>query len=167
VLNRIVGAKNPQLLIAKPLPTSWKKCQRSVKHIWFLPTLKPNAEKPKELALSQPTTIQRIFTLNNSELLLYLTWNNQIGFQMNRIKEVLKDKGISQTWLSKQTGKSYTTINEYARNVRQPSLEDLYQIAEILQVSAKDLLIDKTELKWVKKKKTSIFLSANCWTVLK
>jgi hypothetical protein len=30
---------------------------------------------------------------------------------------------------------------------RQPSLEDLYQIAEILQVSAKDLLIDKTELK--------------------
>ncbi len=66
---------------------------------------------------------------------------------MNRIKEVLKDKGISQTWLSKKTGKSYTTINEYARNVRQPSLVDLYQIADILQVSAKDLLIDKTELK--------------------
>ena len=53
---------------------------------------------------------------------------------MNRIKEVLKDKGISQTWLAKQTGKSYNTINEYARNVRQPSLEDLYIIAEILQV---------------------------------
>jgi putative transcriptional regulator len=66
---------------------------------------------------------------------------------MNQIKEVLKDKGISQTWLAKQTGKSYTTINEYARNVRQPSIEDLYQIAEILQVSAKDLLIDKKELK--------------------
>jgi transcriptional regulator with XRE-family HTH domain len=66
---------------------------------------------------------------------------------MNRIKEVLKDKGISQTWLAKQMGKSYNTINEYSRNVRQPSLEDLYQIAEILQVSAKDLLIDKTELK--------------------
>ncbi|MUP39595.1 helix-turn-helix domain-containing protein [Labilibaculum sp. 44] len=68
-------------------------------------------------------------------------------FQMNQIKEILKDKGISQTWLAKQTGKSYTTINEYARNVRQPSIEDLYQIAEILQISAKDLLIDKTELK--------------------
>jgi transcriptional regulator with XRE-family HTH domain len=36
---------------------------------------------------------------------------------MNRIKEVLKDKGISQTWLAKQTGKSYNTINEYSRNV--------------------------------------------------
>ncbi len=59
---------------------------------------------------------------------------------MNRIKEVLKDKGISQTWLAKQTGKSYNTINEYARNVRQPSLEDLYKIAEILSVNVKELL---------------------------
>lgn len=59
---------------------------------------------------------------------------------MNRIKEVLKDKGISQTWLAKQTGKSYNTINEYARNVRQPSLEDLYKIADILSVDVKELL---------------------------
>lgn len=66
---------------------------------------------------------------------------------MNRIKEVLKDKGISQTWLAKQTGKSYTTINEYARNVRQPSLEDLYKIAEILNVEVKELLIERTDLK--------------------
>lgn len=62
---------------------------------------------------------------------------------MNRIKEVLKDKGISQTWLAKQTGKSYNTINEYARNVRQPSLEDLYRIAEILNISPRDLLKEK------------------------
>lgn len=66
---------------------------------------------------------------------------------MNWIKEVLKDKGISQTWLAKQTGKSYTTINEYARNVRQPSLEDLYKIAEILNVEVKELLIERTDLK--------------------
>lgn len=62
---------------------------------------------------------------------------------MNRIKEVLKDKGISQTWLARQIGKSYNTINEYARNVRQPSLEDLYNIAEILNVEVKDLLIER------------------------
>ena len=62
---------------------------------------------------------------------------------MNRIKEVLKDKGISQTWLAKQMGKSYNTINEYARNVRQPSLEDLYKIAEILDVEVKELLIER------------------------
>lgn len=59
---------------------------------------------------------------------------------MNRIKEVLKEKGISQTWLSKQLDKSYNTNNEYARNVRQPSIEDLYRIAKNLDVNAKDLL---------------------------
>ena len=60
---------------------------------------------------------------------------------MNRIKEVLKDKGISQTWLANKMNKSYNTINEYARNVRQPSLEDLYKIAEILDVDIKVLIV--------------------------
>ena len=60
---------------------------------------------------------------------------------MNRIKEVLKDKGISQTWLADKMEKSYNTINEYARNVRQPSLEDLYRIAEILDVDIKILIV--------------------------
>ena len=61
---------------------------------------------------------------------------------MNRIKEVLKEKGISQTWLADKVGKSYNTINEYARNKRQPSLEVLYKIAETLNVSAKELLVE-------------------------
>ena len=68
---------------------------------------------------------------------------------MNCIKEVLKDKGISQTWLAKQAGKSYNTINEYSRNVRQPSLEDLYKIAEILNVGVKDLIIERDK-QWEK-----------------
>lgn len=62
---------------------------------------------------------------------------------MNRIKEILKEKGITQTWLAEKMNKSYTTINEYARNVRQPSVEDLYEIADILQVQATDLLVNK------------------------
>ncbi len=62
---------------------------------------------------------------------------------MNQIKEVLKDKGISQTWLAEKMEKSYPTINEYARNKRQPSLEDLYKIAEILNVEVKELLIER------------------------
>lgn len=62
---------------------------------------------------------------------------------MNRIKDVLKEKGISQAWLAKKLGKSYNTINEYARNVRQPSIEDLYRIAKVLGINAKDLLIEE------------------------
>jgi putative transcriptional regulator len=59
---------------------------------------------------------------------------------MNRIKEVLKEKGISQIWLAEKTNKSYTSINEYSRNKRQPSLEGLYKIAEILKVEVAELL---------------------------
>jgi transcriptional regulator with XRE-family HTH domain len=61
---------------------------------------------------------------------------------MNLIKEKLKEKGITQTWLAEKMNKSYTTINEYARNVRQPSVEDLYEIADILDVSVTKLIID-------------------------
>lgn len=72
--------------------------------------------------------------------------DNLKRFKMNRIKEVLKDKGISQTWLANKMGKSYNTINEYARNKRQPSIEALFEIAEILNMEAKEL-IEKRDLK--------------------
>ena len=65
---------------------------------------------------------------------------------MNRIKEVLKNKGISQTWLAEQMDKSYTTINEYPRNERQPSLKDLHKLADVLQIDASELLV-KTKKK--------------------
>ncbi len=38
--------------------------------------------------------------------------------------------------------KNYTTINEYVQNRRQPSIECLYEIAEILNISAKELLVE-------------------------
>ena len=62
---------------------------------------------------------------------------------MNRIKEVLNEKGIKQTWLADKLDKSYNMVNSYVQNRRQPSIEDLYKIAEILEVNAKELLIDK------------------------
>ena len=61
---------------------------------------------------------------------------------MNRIKEVLEEKGLTQTWLSTELGKSFNMVNSYAQNRRQPSLEVLYRIADILKVSAKDLLVE-------------------------
>lgn len=61
---------------------------------------------------------------------------------MNRIKKVLEEKGIKQVWLAEQLGKSYNMVNSYAQNRRQPSIEDLYKIAELLKVDARDLLIE-------------------------
>lgn len=59
---------------------------------------------------------------------------------MNRIKEVLQEKGIKQTWLADKLGKSFNMVNDYCNNRRQPTLEILFQISEILNVSPKDLL---------------------------
>ena len=59
---------------------------------------------------------------------------------MNRIKEVLESKGIKQTWLADKLDKSYNMVNSYVQNRRQPSVEDLYRIAKILDVDVKDLL---------------------------
>ena len=61
---------------------------------------------------------------------------------MNRIKEVLEEKGIKQIWLSEQLGKSYNMVNSYVQNRRQPSIECLYEIAGILNISVKELLIE-------------------------
>ncbi len=62
---------------------------------------------------------------------------------MNRIKEVLDERGIKQTWLAEQLGKSFNMVNSYVQNRRQPSLETLFKIAEILKVDIKDLIISK------------------------
>lgn len=59
---------------------------------------------------------------------------------MNRIKEILDEKGIKQTWLADQLGKSYNMVNAYVQNRQQPRLEILYEIANILKVDVKELL---------------------------
>jgi putative transcriptional regulator len=60
---------------------------------------------------------------------------------MNRIKEVLKEKGIKQIWLADKLGKSYNMVNGYVQNRQQPRLEVLNDIAEILNVDIKELLV--------------------------
>lgn len=62
---------------------------------------------------------------------------------MNRIKVVLEEKGIKQTWLAEKLGKSYPIINGYAQNRKQPSLEVLFQIARLLDVKVNELINDK------------------------
>jgi transcriptional regulator with XRE-family HTH domain len=61
---------------------------------------------------------------------------------MNRIKEVLLEKGVKQTWLAEHLGKSYNMVNSYVQNRQQPRLEILFKIAQLLQVSPKDLLTE-------------------------
>ncbi|WP_433816368.1 helix-turn-helix domain-containing protein [Flavobacterium johnsoniae] len=65
---------------------------------------------------------------------------------MNRIKEVIEEKGIKQTWLAEQLGKSYNMVNGYVQNRQQPRLEVLYEIANILKIDVKELLKTNEEV---------------------
>lgn len=65
---------------------------------------------------------------------------------MNKIKIILERKGIKQTWLSEQLGKSFNMVNSYVQNRSQPNLETLYKIASILDVEVEELLYSKEEI---------------------
>jgi len=60
---------------------------------------------------------------------------------MNRIKEVLEEKGIKQTWLAEKLSKSYNMVNAYVQNRQQPRLEVLSEIADILDVDVRELIV--------------------------
>jgi transcriptional regulator with XRE-family HTH domain len=66
--------------------------------------------------------------------------------KLNRIKEVLDEKGISQTWLAKKLDKSFNSVNSYVCNRSQPNLETLLQISQILNVDMKDLIANQEQI---------------------
>lgn len=59
---------------------------------------------------------------------------------MNCIKEVLEKRGIKQTWLAERLGESFCIANSYVHNLRQPSLDVLFEIAKILNLDPKELI---------------------------
>lgn len=60
---------------------------------------------------------------------------------MNRIKEVLEAKDISQTELANRLGKTFNMVNLYASNKAQPPISVLYRIADILKIDVREFLI--------------------------
>jgi transcriptional regulator with XRE-family HTH domain len=65
---------------------------------------------------------------------------------VNRIKDILEEKNMTQVHLGEKIGKSFETINAYCSNRRQPSLDILFKISLVLDCSVKDLLVDNKNL---------------------
>lgn len=66
--------------------------------------------------------------------------NELTSFPMNRIKEVLEEKGLKQKWLAEKIGMTTVMINLYSNNIRQPKLSTLIRISEVLEVDLLKLL---------------------------
>lgn len=59
---------------------------------------------------------------------------------INRIRVVLAEKGVTKKWLAEQLQKNPTTVSRWCSNEMQPSLETLQEVARVLEVDIRDLL---------------------------
>jgi len=59
----------------------------------------------------------------------------------NRIKAVLAEQGKTNNWLADELGMNRTTVSKWCRNQMQPRVETLFQIAKVLKIDVRALLI--------------------------
>jgi transcriptional regulator with XRE-family HTH domain len=67
--------------------------------------------------------------------------------QLNRIKIVLVEKGMTNKTLAKKLGVYEPTVSRWCTNDAQPSLYTLYEISKILSVDIRDLLVSTLNAK--------------------
>ena len=60
---------------------------------------------------------------------------------INRLKIVLAEKKRTNKWLAEQLGKDQATVSKWCTNTSQPSIETFLEIARLLNVDIKDLLV--------------------------
>lgn len=70
---------------------------------------------------------------------------------MNRIQRILRQQGRTQAYLCRVLDKSANTVSLWCKNKVQPSVHDLYRIAELLDCKVADLLVEKDEIEIIKK----------------
>ncbi|MDD7252025.1 MAG: helix-turn-helix transcriptional regulator [Prevotellaceae bacterium] len=61
--------------------------------------------------------------------------------QYNRIKAALADKQMTSKSLAEKIGKSENTVSRWVANRIQPSIPQLYEVAKILNVDVRELLV--------------------------
>ncbi|MDR0681599.1 MAG: helix-turn-helix transcriptional regulator [Dysgonamonadaceae bacterium] len=61
--------------------------------------------------------------------------------QINRLKVVLVEQNKTGKWLAETLGKNEATVSRWCTNETQPSLETLVEIAKVLNVDVKELLV--------------------------
>ena len=59
---------------------------------------------------------------------------------MNRIKAVLAEKQLTSKWLAQELGKAENTVSRWCSNKVQPSLENLVEIAKVLDIAVRILI---------------------------
>ena len=61
--------------------------------------------------------------------------------KFNRIKAVLAEQDKTSKWLAEQVGRSACTVSKWCGNTVQTDLKTLNEIANVLTIDVKDLLV--------------------------
>jgi putative transcriptional regulator len=59
----------------------------------------------------------------------------------NRIKAALAEKGKTNTWLAEKLDVNVNTVSKWCTNKMQPTVESLFNIAKVLDVDVRELLV--------------------------
>ena len=65
-----------------------------------------------------------------------------MGKDINRLKVVLVEQKKTAKWLAEQLGKDPSTVSKWCSNKMQPSLEILIQIAGLLDIDVRELIVN-------------------------
>ncbi|MDE6353550.1 MAG: helix-turn-helix domain-containing protein [Prevotella sp.] len=60
---------------------------------------------------------------------------------LNRLKVVLVEKKKTSRWLAAELGKNPSTVSKWCTNVSQPDLQTLHNIASLLNVDVRILIV--------------------------
>jgi len=60
--------------------------------------------------------------------------------KINRLKKVFDERKVQNRVIAKYLHKSEATISLWRNNKRQPSLQELYEIAKLLRINIHDLI---------------------------
>jgi DNA-binding Xre family transcriptional regulator len=85
--------------------------------------------------------LQNCCTSEKETINLHVRTINMSEKAINRIKVILAEKRLTNKWLAVQLGKTESTVSRWCTNEKQPTIETFIEIAYVLDVDVKDLLV--------------------------
>lgn len=74
-----------------------------------------------------------------------MTFIDKVQQKYNRIKDVLDERGIKYKWLAERLDIAPPTVSRWCANIIQPRVTTLFDIAKVLDVDVRELLVSTKE----------------------
>lgn len=65
----------------------------------------------------------------------------------NRLRDIIEERGTTQTWIAKRAGVKVSTVNELVNQKREPTLATARKIAKALNMEIGEIWPDELEPK--------------------